>query len=64
MLLRHHPPYPWQTYVSDHEILFEALRNRDSRAPRMVAEHLRLSADLIGSEITGIGRTPVPSDTR
>ena len=64
MLLRHHPPYPWQTYVSDHEILFEALSARDSRAPELVAEHLRLSSDLIGGEISGIGRAPVAADTR
>jgi DNA-binding GntR family transcriptional regulator len=64
MLLRHHPPYPWQTYVSDHEILFEALNARDSRAPELVAEHLRLSSDLIGGEISGIGRAPVPVETR
>ena len=64
MLLRHHPPYPWQTYVSDHEILFEALSARDTRAPELVAEHLRLSSDLIGGEISGLGRAPVPADTR
>ena len=62
MLLRHHPPYPWQTYISDHEVLFEALSRRDSRSPELVAEHLHLSADLIGGEITGFGRTPVVSD--
>ena len=53
MLLRHHPPYPWRQYVSDHETLLEALRRRDPRAPELVAEHLRLSADLIRSELTG-----------
>lgn len=62
MLLRHHPPYPWRTYVSDHEVLFETLSRRDSRAPELVAEHLRLSSDLIGGEITGLGRAPVASD--
>jgi DNA-binding GntR family transcriptional regulator len=62
MLLRHHPPYPWQTYISDHEVLFEALSTRDPRAPELVAEHLHLSADLIGGEITGLGRAPVVSD--
>lgn len=62
MLLRHHPPYPWRTYVSDHEVLFEALSSRDSRAPELVAGHLRLSSDLIGGEMTGLGRAPVASD--
>lgn len=51
MLLRHHPEYPWRTYVGDHEKLLRALRRHDSRTPELVAEHLRLSADLIGGEI-------------
>lgn len=51
MLLRHHPVYPWRRYVSDHEQLLEALRDRDPRLPELVAAHLRLSADLIGSEL-------------
>lgn len=54
MLLRHHPQYPWQTYISDHETLFEALVRRDPRAPDLVSEHLRLSSDLIGREIAGL----------
>jgi DNA-binding GntR family transcriptional regulator len=55
MLLRHHPEYPWETYVSDHETVLDALRRRDPRAPEIVADHLRLSADLIGGEIATIG---------
>lgn len=51
MLLRHQPPYPWQLYVSDHELLYEALRDRDPRAPELVAAHLRLSVELIAAEI-------------
>jgi DNA-binding GntR family transcriptional regulator len=51
MLLRHHPIYPWRTYVADHEQLLEGLRRRDPELPRLVAEHLRLSADLIGGEL-------------
>ena len=51
MLLRHHPEYPWETYVSDHEQLLDALRRRDPQTPELVADHLRLSADLIGGEI-------------
>jgi DNA-binding GntR family transcriptional regulator len=59
MLLRHHPEYPWRTYVSDHQKLLDALRVRDPRLPGLVAEHLQLSADLIGGEIAGIaGRRP------
>jgi len=51
MLLRHHPAYPWSDYVSDHERLFEAIEQRDPRAPQYVIEHLRLSARLIGDEL-------------
>jgi DNA-binding GntR family transcriptional regulator len=51
MLLRHHPAYPWSDYVSDHERLFEAIEQRDPRAPEYVIEHLRLSARLIGEEL-------------
>jgi DNA-binding GntR family transcriptional regulator len=58
MLLRNHPAYPWQTYISDHETLFEALRTRDPRAPELVAEHLRLSVDLISAEIASRGAAP------
>lgn len=51
MLLRHHPAYPWATYVSDHARILEALERRDPAAPEIVAEHLRLSARLIASEL-------------
>jgi DNA-binding GntR family transcriptional regulator len=51
MLLRHHPTYPWSDYVGDHERLFEAIERRDPRAPDVVSEHLRLSAQLIGAEL-------------
>ena len=51
MLLRHHPVYPWRTYVADHEDLLDGLRRRDPELPRLVAGHLRLSADLIGGEL-------------
>jgi DNA-binding GntR family transcriptional regulator len=53
MLLRHHPVYPWRTYVRDHEELLDGLRRRDPRTPELVAGHLRLSADLIGGELAG-----------
>jgi DNA-binding GntR family transcriptional regulator len=51
MLLRHHPVYPWRTYVADHEVLLDALRARDPRLPELVSAHLVLSADLIGGEL-------------
>jgi DNA-binding GntR family transcriptional regulator len=51
MLLRHHPVYPWSDYVSDHERLFDAIEQRDPRAPEYAVEHLRLSARLIAEEL-------------
>jgi DNA-binding GntR family transcriptional regulator len=51
MLLRHHPTYPWSDYVSDHERIFDAIEQRDPRAPDIVVDHLRLSAELIGEEL-------------
>ena len=51
MLLRHHPEYPWSTYVTDHVRLLEAIERRDPATPQLVAEHLELSSDLIGSEL-------------
>jgi DNA-binding GntR family transcriptional regulator len=51
MLLRHHPVYPATDYVGDHERLLDALERRDPRTPDLVAEHLRLSARLIGDEL-------------
>jgi DNA-binding GntR family transcriptional regulator len=37
--------------VRDHERLFDAIEQRDPRAPDRVIEHLRLSARLIGEEL-------------
>jgi DNA-binding GntR family transcriptional regulator len=51
MLLRHHPEYPWADYVRDHERLYDAIDQRDPRAPDLVCVHLRLSAKLIGEEL-------------
>ena len=53
MLLRHHPVYPWRTYVADHEQLLDGLRDRNPELARLVADHLTLSADLIGGELAG-----------
>ena len=47
MLLRHHPDYPWSTYVTDHVRLLDAIERRDPATPDLVADHLRLSKDLI-----------------
>lgn len=47
MLLRRHPVYPWRTYAKDHETIVKALQRRDPKTPRLVAEHLRLSARLL-----------------
>src|SRR5579862_627170 len=51
MLLRHHPAYPAADYIGDHTRLLEALERKDPRTPALVAEHLRLSARLIGGEL-------------
>jgi DNA-binding GntR family transcriptional regulator len=51
LLLRHHPLYPASDYASDHERLLDALERRDPRTPDLVAEHLRLSARLIGDQL-------------
>jgi DNA-binding GntR family transcriptional regulator len=51
MLLRHHPHYSEADYVGDHERLLEALERRDPNTPELIAEHLRLSARLIGDEL-------------
>jgi DNA-binding GntR family transcriptional regulator len=51
MLLRHHPDYPWSRYVTDHVHLLQAIERRDPATPDLVADHLRLSRDLIASEL-------------
>lgn len=51
MLLRHHPVYPGSAYVDDHASLLDALERRDPRTPELVADHLRLSAQLIGDQL-------------
>jgi DNA-binding GntR family transcriptional regulator len=47
MALQGHPPYPPDQYVDDHVRLLTALRERDSAAPALVRDHLRLSASLL-----------------
>jgi DNA-binding GntR family transcriptional regulator len=51
MLLRHHPEYPWSRYVTDHERLLEAIEHREPSMPELVAQHLRLSKDLIARQL-------------
>jgi DNA-binding GntR family transcriptional regulator len=58
MLLRHHPDYPTSTYVTDHDRLLEAFERRDPATPDLVADHLRLSKDLIASELAHEGEEP------
>jgi DNA-binding GntR family transcriptional regulator len=52
ILLRHHPAYTPAHYVAEHQQTLKALRARDPSAPRLVAEHARLSARLIADELT------------
>ncbi|MEA2146576.1 MAG: hypothetical protein QOG59_2163 [Solirubrobacteraceae bacterium] len=51
MLMLHQPFYPLTDYAGDHRILFDALKERDPEAPDKVRHHLRLSAQLVASEI-------------
>jgi DNA-binding GntR family transcriptional regulator len=51
MLLHHHPVYPANDYVDDHGRLLDALERRDPETPDLIAQHLRLSARLIGDEL-------------
>jgi DNA-binding GntR family transcriptional regulator len=65
MLLRHHPDYPWSRYVTDHTGLLEAIERRDPATPDLVAAHLRLSRDLIASELANAeGEAPVMQPAR
>jgi DNA-binding GntR family transcriptional regulator len=56
ILLRHHPVYPWETYIADHARIVEALERRDPAAPELVGEHLRWSAELIAGALDEEGR--------
>src|SRR3954452_25604205 len=65
MLLRHHPSYPWSTYVTDHVRLLEAIERPDPATPELVADHLVLSSDLIGSALAHAeGEAPAMKTTR
>jgi DNA-binding GntR family transcriptional regulator len=58
MLLRHQPEYPRSRYVTDHAALLEAIERLDPATPELVADHLRLSRDLIASELANEGEAP------
>lgn len=65
MLLRHHPEYPRSRYVTDHARLLEAVEQRDPATPELVADHLRLSRDLIASELANAeGEAPAMHPAR
>jgi DNA-binding GntR family transcriptional regulator len=65
MLLRHHPDYSLTTYVTDHVRLLEAVERRDPATPDLVAAHLRLSKDLIASELANAeGEAPAMKTAR
>ena len=65
MLLRHQPEYPWSRYVTDHARLLEAVEQRDPATPDLVADHLRLSRDLIASELANAeGEAPAMQPAR
>jgi DNA-binding GntR family transcriptional regulator len=51
MLMQHQPVYSPIAYTADHTILFEAIARQDPASPRLVQDHLRLSARLIAGEI-------------
>jgi DNA-binding GntR family transcriptional regulator len=52
MLLHHQPIYPLNDYEADHTVLLEAIARRDPATPERVRDHLRLSDELIVSEIS------------
>lgn len=60
MLMHHQPVYSPIEYASDHTLLFDAIERRDPAAPDLVRDHLRLSADLIGGEITRLSEDLEP----
>jgi DNA-binding GntR family transcriptional regulator len=61
MLLHHQPVYSPIEYAADHTVLLDAIARRDPAAPELVRDHLRLSARLIGGEISRLSHTPVNS---
>src|SRR3954447_9939152 len=65
MLLRHDPIYPLTTYVTDHVPLLGPRERPAPATPDLVAGHLRLSKDLIASELAHAeGEAPAMKTTR
>jgi DNA-binding GntR family transcriptional regulator len=58
MLLAHQPVYSPIAYAADHTVLLDGIARRDAGAPDLVRDHLRLSARLIGQEISRLSRSP------
>jgi DNA-binding GntR family transcriptional regulator len=56
MLMHHQPVYPLTDYAGDHRILFDAIANRDSDTDEKIRGHLRLSAQLIATELQRMSR--------
>jgi DNA-binding GntR family transcriptional regulator len=57
MLMHHQPVYPLTDYAGDHRILFDAILERDPETDEKVRQHLRLSAQLIATELHRIARS-------
>lgn len=60
MLMHHQPVYEPFDYAADHTVLLEAIARRDPAGPELVADHLRLSARLIGAEIRRLAQRSHP----
>lgn len=56
MLMHHQPVYPLTDYAGDHRILFDAIADRDPDTDEKVRAHLRLSAQLIATELQRMSR--------
>lgn len=57
MLMHHQPVYSPIDYAADHTLLLDAIARRDTGAPELVRDHLRLSAKLIAGELNRISET-------
>ena len=57
MLMNHQPVYSPIDYAADHTMLLDAIARRDTGAPELVRDHLRLSAKLIAGELNRISET-------
>lgn len=50
MLMNWHPAYPLTDYVTDHQIILDAILARDPAAPDLTREHLDMTVGLIVGE--------------